>query len=82
MPEVATGSGFHVNVNFTPYKVKGDLFHKIFCCFGEVSAIRKPKMMTFVIIGSQIFFADFVIYYLKETENRFYWFIVQTTNHR
>ena len=32
----------------------------IFCRFDEVSANRKPKIMTFSITGSQIFFADFV----------------------
>ena len=34
---------------------------KFFCGFDEVSAIRKPKMMTFSITGSQIFIADLII---------------------
>ena len=34
----------------------------IVCRFDEVSAIRWPKMMTFSITGSQIFFANFVIF--------------------
>ena len=34
----------------------------IFGRFDEISAITKPKMMTFSITGSQIFFVDFVIY--------------------
>ena len=33
----------------------------IFCRFDEVSAIRKPKIITFSITGSQIIFADFVL---------------------
>ena len=33
----------------------------MFCCFDEVSAIRKPKIMTFSISGSQIFFSYLVI---------------------
>ena len=34
----------------------------IFCHFDEVSAIRLPKIMTFSITGSQIFFANFSIF--------------------
>ena len=34
----------------------------IFCRFDEVSAIRKPKIITSLKTGSQIFFADFVFY--------------------
>ena len=48
---------------FAQYKVKlGHILQSmyIFWCFYEVSAIRKPKIITFTITGSQIFFADFV----------------------
>ena len=37
-----------------------------FCHFDEVSAIIKPKMMTFSITGSQIFLADFIIFTKSE----------------
>ena len=48
---------------FAQYKVKlGHILQSmyIFWCFYEVSAIRKPKIITFTITGSEIFFADFV----------------------
>ena len=50
----------YINMTFAQYKVK--YVHVYFCRFDEVMAIRKPEMMTFSITGSQIFFADFVIY--------------------
>ena len=46
-------------MTFAQYKVKMQHISQymyIFCRFDEVSAIRKPKMMTFSITGSQIFF--------------------------
>ena len=53
----------HAKVIFPQYKVK--MCHILqniymFCCFDEVSAIRKPKIITSSKTGSQIFFADFV----------------------
>ena len=39
----------------------------IFCRFNEVSAIKKPKIITSSKTGSQIFFADFVFFYQNET---------------
>ena len=42
----------------------------IFCRFDEVSAIRKPKMRTFSITGSQILFAHFLIFATNEQKNR------------
>ena len=47
----------------------------IFCHFDEVSAIRWPKMMTFSITGSQIFFVNFVIFVRNERKTA-YLFIV------
>ena len=38
----------------------------IFCRFEEVSAIKWSKMVTFSITGSQIFFANFVIFARNE----------------
>ena len=38
----------------------------IFCRSDEVSAIRKSKIITFSITGSQIFFAD-IVFYQKNT---------------
>ena len=51
----------------------------IFCHFDEVSAIRKPKMRMFSITGSQIFFADFIVY-TKNKRKTSYQFIVHTTD--
>ena len=51
----------------------------IYCRFDEVLAIRWPKMMTFSITGSQIFFANFVIFARNERKTA-YQFIVNTTN--
>ena len=48
---------------FAQYKVKMRHILQniyIFCHFDEVLAIRKPKIITSSITGSQIFFADFV----------------------
>ena len=50
-----------------------------FCCFDEVSAIRRPKMMTFSITGSQIFFVNFAIVFRNEQKTT-YRFIVHNTN--
>ena len=50
----------------------------IFCRFDEVLAIRWPKMMKFLITGSQKFFANFVIYTKNERKTT-YRFIVHTT---
>ena len=50
----------------------------IFCCFEEVSAIKWSKMVTFSITGSQIFFANFVIFARNERKTG-YQFTVPTT---
>ena len=50
----------------------------IFYHFDEVSAIRWPKMMTFSLTGSQIFFANFVIFVRNERKTA-YRFIVHNT---
>ena len=53
----------YIKMIFAQYKVKMSHILQnmyIFCRFDEVSAIRKPKIMTSSITGSQIFFADFV----------------------
>ena len=47
---------------FAQYKVNVIYFTKFVYFFDEVSAIRKPKIITSSITGSQIFFADFVFY--------------------
>ena len=51
----------------------------IFCRFGEVSAIRKRKIMTFSVTGSQTIFANFVIY-ARNKRKTVHWFIVHTTS--
>ena len=50
----------------------------IFCRFDEVSAIRWSEMMTFSITGSQIFFANLVIFATNKRKTS-YRFIVHTT---
>ena len=53
----------YIKMIFAQYKVKMRHILQnmyIFGCFDEVSAIRKPKIITSSITGSQIFFADFV----------------------
>ena len=60
-----------VKMIFAQYKVK--MWHilqnmYIFCCFDEVSAIRKPKIRTSSITGSQIFFADFLFFLPKQNK--------------
>ena len=47
-----------------------------FFVFNEVSAIRKPKMMTFSTTGSQILFCRFHYLYQEQTKKLAYWFIV------
>ena len=51
----------------------------IFGRFDEVSAIRKPKIITSSITGSQIFFADFV-FFTKTKGNTAYRKTVNNTN--
>ena len=56
----------------------------IFGRFDEVSAIRKPKIITSSITGSQIFFADFVFFtktkrntaYRKTVNNTTIWHLI------
>ena len=48
-------------------------------CFEEVSAIKWSKMVTFSITGSQIFFANFVIFARNERKTG-YRFTVPTTS--
>ena len=67
---------------FAQYKVKMRHISQImyiFCRFDEVSAIRKPKMRTFLITGSQIFFVNFVIFATNERKSA-YQFIIHNTN--
>ena len=51
----------------------------IFGRFDEVSAIRKPKIITSSITGSQIFFADFV-FFTKTKRNTAYRKTVNNTS--
>ena len=67
---------------FVQYKVKicqilQNMY--IFRHFDEVSAIRWPKMMMFSITGSQIFFANFVIFVRNEQKTA-YQFIIHNTS--
>ena len=51
-------------MSFSPsIKLKHKIFKQIHCfyCFNEISTIKKPKIITFSITGSQLFFADYII---------------------
>ena len=50
----------------------------IICRFYEVSAIREPKIITFSITGSQIFFANFVFSTITKQYSA-YWKTVNNT---
>ena len=52
----------------------------IYCRFEEVSAIKWSKLVTFSITGSQIFFANFVIFARNEQKTG-YRFTIPTTRY-
>ena len=64
----------YVNTIFAQYKVKCVIYYIKYvylCRFDEVSTIRKPKLITFSITGSKIFFAGFVIYTKNERKTSY-----------